>query len=153
MLLINVFIKKIIVTYNSLILFSHKKIVQLTCIFFFLLSQETFFFQTKTLQFNVNYSHICVFTFHSYVRLSRNKIKQKKCNQIEVLLQGDFRLKVLKNYRNNDGFSAQRVTKLMTWYYLPYLLQDPLGYFQQLQLEWALRTYDLLEHSYKLIRI
>ena len=32
----------------------------------FLLSQEKFFFSAKTVQFNVNYSNTCVFTFHLY---------------------------------------------------------------------------------------
>ena len=36
----------------------------------------------ETPQFNVKYSHTRVFTFHLYIRLSRNEIK--RCSQIEV---------------------------------------------------------------------
>ena len=44
-------------------------------------------------QFNVNYSHTGVFTFHLHIRLSQ-ETKSNKCNQIEVLLRRDFTLKI-----------------------------------------------------------
>ena len=77
---------------NSLILFSHKNLSSDLYIFSFLLPQEKFFFSAKTLQFNLNYSHTRVFTFHLYDCL---ETESNRCNRTEVLLHGDFRLKSL----------------------------------------------------------
>ena len=80
-----------------IILFSLKKSVQLSI--YSLVSCPKKLFSTlsaKTLPFNVNYSNTPVFTFHLYncqVTKSNNR-----CNQIEVLLRRDFRLKSLTKY-------------------------------------------------------
>ena len=56
-------------------------------------------------QFNVNYSHAGVFTFYFHIRLSK-ETKPNKCNQMEVLLQRDFRFTFFVNavFRHNYGF-------------------------------------------------
>ena len=50
-------------------------------------------------------------------------------------------------------FWTQKVTKLMTRYYLTYLLKNAPGYLQQLQLKLALRTYNLLGTCWLVIRL
>ena len=79
-------------------------------------------------QLNVNYPYTGVFNFYFHNRLSK-ETKLNKCNQIEVLLQRDFRFKffIYTVFRHIYGFLSsyvQRGSKLMAWYYLPYLLQD-----------------------------
>ena len=53
-------------------------------------------FSSQQKQFNVNYSHSRVFICSSDFQ----ETKSNKCSQIEVLLQRDYRLKVLTEYSN-----------------------------------------------------
>ena len=54
-------------------------------------------------EFNVNYSHTVVFTFHLHIRLSQ-ETKSNKYSRIEVFLQRDFRLKDLTKGHSKSTF-------------------------------------------------
>ena len=58
------------------------------------------FFSKKSLQFHVNYSHTRVFTSNLCLLFicttDSPKTKLNTCNQIEVLLERDFKLHVLR---------------------------------------------------------
>ena len=79
--------------YNSLILFSHKKSVQLSSYMYYIFfcSKENFSSQQK--QVNVNYSHTRVLCLFFICTSDCQETKSNTCNQIEVLPQRDFRLK------------------------------------------------------------
>ena len=82
---------------NLLMLFSDKKSGQ-----FLFCCPMHIFFSKKSLQFHVNYSHTRVLTSNLcllFICTTSNKIKKTKsntCNQIEVFLERDFKLHVLR---------------------------------------------------------
>ena len=80
---------------NSLMLFSDKKSGQ-----FLFCCPMHIFFSEKSLQFHVNYSHTRVFTSNLCLLFicttDSPKTKSNTCNQIEVLLERDFKLHVLR---------------------------------------------------------
>ena len=78
-------------------LFCHKKSVQLSLGIFSFLSCDLKKHLNFMGQFNVNYSHTGVFTFHLHIRLSQ-ETKSNKCNQIEILLRRGFRLNFFTKY-------------------------------------------------------
>ena len=83
--------------FNSLILFSHKKSSRLpSYIFSFPCLKKSFSSQQK--QFNVNYSHTPVLCLLFICTSDPQETKSNKCNQIEVLLLRDIRLKVSTEY-------------------------------------------------------
>ena len=49
-------------------------------------------------QFNVNYSHAGMFTFHLHITRLSQETKSNKCNQIEGLFQRGFRPKFFTKY-------------------------------------------------------
>ena len=77
--------------YTSLILHSHKKSARLSMNCLFSCPKKSFSSQ-QTLQLNVYYSNTLVLTFRLY---DCQDTKSNRCNQIEVLLQRDFKLKSL----------------------------------------------------------
>ena len=60
--------------------------------------------------------------------ISRNEIKHNECNQIKVLLQRDFKLKVLIKYTHDYGLLSTKSYYTIHVCHLPYFLQDALGY-------------------------
>ena len=78
--LMNIFIKKLMEVKNInrptywLILFSRKKSLYLYILFS--LVQEKFYFSAKSLPFNVNYSHTCVFILQLYINQTVKKLNQ-----------------------------------------------------------------------------
>ena len=67
--------------YNSLVLFTHKKSVQLSSYIYYILSCSKKSFSSEQEEFNVNYSTCsCVmFTFHLYIDCQETK--SNTCNQ------------------------------------------------------------------------
>ena len=70
---INIILKLFFIYYNSVVLFSHKKSVQLSSYIYFLLIQEKFFFTAKTIQCELfTYSRV-MFAFHLYISSGADK--------------------------------------------------------------------------------
>ena len=110
MLLVNVFIKKLIKkakNTKSIPSISAVLFLRLTCNLTLIQARVFTYIQLLNIfnitpQFNMNYSITCDMTFHlsSFIYMTIQKIlnqmaKSHKCNQIEVLLQRDFRFKNL----------------------------------------------------------
>ena len=83
--------------YNSLILFSHKKSVQLSSYIYYIFSCSQKSFSSQKKQFNVNYSHTPVLCLLFICTSHCQETKLNTCD-LEILLQREFRLKVLTEH-------------------------------------------------------
>ena len=84
--------------YNSLVLFTHKKSVQLSSYIYYILSCSKKSFSSEQEEFNVNYSHARVLCSLFICTSTVKKLNQTRAIKIEVLLQKAFRFKVLTEY-------------------------------------------------------
>ena len=83
--------------YNSLILFSHKKSVQLSSYIYYIFSCSQKSFSSQQKQFNVNYSHTPVLCLLFICTSDCQETKLNTCD-LEIFLQREFRLKILTEH-------------------------------------------------------
>ena len=103
--------RNIVFNFNALILFCHKRSVQLSIYSLVSLVPCKVFFSTKfffNIQFNVNYSNTRVFTFDLY---NCQETKSNRCNQIEVLLQMEYWIQAWLRFFRPKEFQTNNVIR------------------------------------------